>query len=140
MLRNVAKGHVWSFGVTAIPVFEPFFHIRLKSRVLFATPDDKSGETVIADVRKQHRLRRSICKGWRNKQWHGRLLAFLEILSGESAFVRLSVSDTAAIVLEATPMLFTSPVSTLSPDALEDDEEEQDASTLGRPEPEEIDP
>jgi TIR domain len=88
MLRNVAKGFIWSLGVTATPVFAPFFHFRLKSRVLFAAPDKTAGEVVIDDARKQHRLRRSICKAWRNKQWHGRLLAFLEILSGESAWCR----------------------------------------------------
>ena len=38
MLRNVAKGHVWQFGVTAMPGFWPFPHFKLKSRVLFAPP------------------------------------------------------------------------------------------------------
>jgi len=37
MLRNVAKGHVWQFGVSALPAFWPFPHYKLKSRVLFAT-------------------------------------------------------------------------------------------------------
>jgi hypothetical protein len=36
MLRNVAKGHVWQFGVTALPAFWPFPHFKLKSRVLFS--------------------------------------------------------------------------------------------------------
>ena len=36
MLRNVAKGYVWQFGVTAQPAFWPYFHFKLKSRVLFA--------------------------------------------------------------------------------------------------------
>ncbi|WP_413992431.1 TIR domain-containing protein [Labrys okinawensis] len=140
MLRNVAKAVIWSFGVTAIPVFQPFFHFRLKSRVLFATPEATKGEEVIDDARKQHRLRRTICKGWRNKQWRGRLLAFLEILSEDSAFVTLPVSDSGSIILDAWPMLFTSPVSTSLPDELRDDEEEVDASTLGRPEPDEVEP
>jgi hypothetical protein len=36
-------------------------------------------------------------------------------------------------VIEATPMLFTSPVSTVLPDVLDAEEEEADVSTLGRP-------
>jgi hypothetical protein len=39
--------------------------------------------------------------------------------------------------LEAAPILFTSPVSTVLPNILSDDDEEQDPSTLGRPDPEE---
>ncbi|WOH49347.1 toll/interleukin-1 receptor domain-containing protein [Bradyrhizobium sp. sBnM-33] len=75
MLRNVAKGHVWQFGVTAMPYFWPFWHLKLKSRVLFAVDNETPVGLSIDDPRKLHRLRRSICKGWRNKQWHGRMLA-----------------------------------------------------------------
>ncbi|MFC0804734.1 TIR domain-containing protein [Ensifer sp. P24N7] len=139
MLRDVAKGHVWQFGVTAIPAFWPFFHFKLKSRVLFAKDNKTPTGVAIDDPKKQHRLRRTICKGWRNKQWYGRMLAFLEILSSESAFIRLPLSPTASIVLEASPLLFTSPVSTALPDVLDADAEETDLSTLGRPEADEVD-
>jgi len=133
MLRNVAKGHIWQFGVTAMPYFWPFWHLKLKSRVLFSIDNSTPEGLSIDDARKLHRLRRSICKGWRNKQWHGRMLAFLELLSGESAYIRLSLAANAALAIEAAPMLFTSPVSTALPDILDADEEEADISTLGRP-------
>lgn len=133
MLRNLAKGHIWQFGVTALPAFWPFWHVKLKSRVLFSQDNGTPAGVDIDDAKKLHRLRRSICKGWRNKQWYGRMLAFLELLSGESAFVRLPLSETNAIVLEASPMLFSSPVSTMLPNSLDDDDEETDVSTLGRP-------
>jgi hypothetical protein len=61
------------------------------------------------------------------------MLAFLELLSDESAYIRLALSANAALVIEAAPMLFTSPVSTALPDVLDADEEETDSSTLGRP-------
>jgi hypothetical protein len=89
------------------------------------------------DPKKQHRLRRTICKGWRNKQWHGRALAFLELLSGEGSYISLPLGATAQVRLESSLMLFSSPVSTFLPDQLTDEQEEQDDSTLGRPEPEE---
>jgi hypothetical protein len=138
MLRNIAKGHVWQFGVTAIPAFWPYFHFKLKSRVLFAADNNTQEGLAIDDARKQHRLRRTVCKGWRNKQWYGRMLAFLEMLSGESAFIRLPLSANSFVVLDASPLLFTSPVSTPLPDTMADDQEEEDTSTLGRPEPEEV--
>lgn len=137
MLRNVSKGHVWQYGVSALPAFWPYPHFKLKSRVIFAPYESEEAGTPYDDAKKQHRLRRSICKGWRNKQWRGRLLAYLELLSGESAFLRLPLASDAHIVLEAFPLLFTSPVSTVLPDALTDDQEEADVSTLGRSEPEE---
>jgi hypothetical protein len=139
MLRNSAKGHIWQFGVTATPAFWPFWHFKLKSRVLFAADNGSAAGLKIDDTKKLHRLRRTVCKGWRNKVWVGRMLAFLEILSGESAYIRLALSGSQAVVLEASPILFTSPVSTALPNVLDADEEETDLSTLGRPESEEED-
>src|SRR5207245_2074422 len=74
MLRNTAKGHVWQFGVSSIPAFWPFPHFKLKSRVLFAPLNPNEAGDPITDAKKQHRLRRTVCKGWRNKQWHGRIM------------------------------------------------------------------
>jgi hypothetical protein len=136
MLRNIAKGRVWQFGVSALPAFWPFPHFKLKSRVLFAPLKGEEAGDPIDDVKKQHRLRRSVCKGWRNKQWHGRIMAFLELLSGQLSFITLPVSPTAAIVLDAAPLLFTSPVTTSLPNVTGDEDEELDRSTLGRPDPE----
>lgn len=137
MLRNEAKGHIWQFGVTGIPTFWPFHHFKLKSRVLFAPKFENDAGSPYTDTKKQHRLRRTVCKGWRNKQWHGRILAFIELLAGDSAFVELKLSPSVSLLLEAAPMLFTSPVSTKLPNVMLEDDEEIDDSTLGRPEPEE---
>lgn len=134
MLRNVAKGHIWQYGVTALPATWPFWHLKLKARVLFAGDNGTAEGLAIDDAKKMHRLRRSICKGWRNKQWHGRMLAFLEMLSGDSAYIRLRLSAEHDLVVEAAPILFTSPVSTMLPDDTDADDEESDVSTLGRPE------
>ncbi|HWA89805.1 MAG TPA: toll/interleukin-1 receptor domain-containing protein [Rhizomicrobium sp.] len=136
MLRNIAKGVVWQFGATALPAFWPFPHFKLKSRVLFAPPEGRDAGEPFDDYMKQHRLRRSVCKGWRNKQWHGRLMAYLEVLAGDGSYLRLPLSPSAFVGLEASPILFTSPVSTVLPNTLTDDDEEGDASTLGRPDPE----
>lgn len=126
-LRNKAQGKIWQFGLTALPAFWPFPHFKLKSRVLFA---EEAG-SVFEDKGLQHRLRRRICKGWRNKQWHGRLMAFLELLSGDDAFLKLPLAANAFVKLEATPILFTSPVTTVLPDIMDDADEEDDQETFG---------
>lgn len=137
MLRNVARKHVWKYGVTAIPRLWPFWHFRLKARVLFAEDNGTPEGKKIDDPKKMHRLRRAGCKGWRNKQWRGRLFAFLELMSAGSAFVRVPLAPGHDMLLSSEPILFTSPVSTSLPDILDADGEEADESTLGRPEPEE---
>ncbi len=63
-------------------------------------------------------------------------MAFIELLAGESAFIDLKLGPTASLLLDAAPLLFTSPVSTPLPNVLSDEDEEVDDSTLGRPEPE----
>lgn len=139
MLRNVARKHIWQYGVTALPSIWPFWHFKLKARVLFAADNGTQEGLAIDDPKKMHRLRRSICKGWRNKQWHGRMLAFLELISGDSAYIRLRLSPDSDCVLDAAPVLFSSPISTMLPDIADADAEETDTSTLGRPEAEEED-
>ena len=64
-------------------------------------------------------------------------MAYLELLSGDSSYLRLPLSPSNFIGIDASPLLFTSPVSTVLPNKLSDEEEETDTSTLGRPEPEE---
>lgn len=136
MLRNCAGGKVWQYGVSASPFFWPFPHFKLKARVLFAELIGKRTGAVFNDPGMQHRLRRTVCKGWRNKAWHGRLMAFLELMSCESPNIMVPLSGNSAITLDARPMLFTSPVTTALPDRMEDDAEESDASTLGMLNPE----
>lgn len=131
MLCNSARGKVWHYGVSAMPNFWPFPHFKVKARVLFAELAGKRAGPVFGDTDEQHRLRRSICKGWRNKAWHGRLMAFFELLSGTSSHIELPLSDHCSLGIAASPVLVTSPVTTTLPDAMSDDAEEQDVSTLG---------
>lgn len=130
-LCNSAKGRVWQYGVSATPAFWPLPHFKLKPRVLFASLAGQKTGAIIDDPDQQHRLRRGICSVWRNKAWHGRMMAFLEILSGSSTSIDLPLSKTTALTLDATPLRVTSPVTTALPDVMSDDGEEQDTSTLG---------
>lgn len=138
-LRNKAQGKIWQFGVTALPSLFPYWHFRLKARVLFAEAEGENVGTVYEDKKLQHRYRRTVCKGWRNKQWHGRLMAFLEYLSGDLSAIKLPLSPSAFVRLDAGPILFTSPVTTVLPDTQDDDHEEHDEDTFGPPEPDDQD-
>lgn len=131
MLCNSAGGRVWQFGASAMPHFWPFPHFRIKSRVLFAELAGKKVGAVFHDSDLQHRLRRSVCKGWRNKAWHGRVMAFLELLSGDSSYIVLPLSQSEVLRLDATPVRVIAPVTTALPDAMPEDAEEQDPSTIG---------
>jgi hypothetical protein len=60
----------------------------------------------------------------------------LELLSGEASSISLELAEGAIVRVEAEPLLFSSPVSTVLPKWMQDEDEEVDPSTLGRPEPE----
>lgn len=130
MLCNTAAGRVWQYGVTVIPSLWPVPHLRFKARVLFSTlAGQKAGD--VFDKDKQHSLRRSVCKGWRNKAWHGRLMAYLQVLALGKTTIEVPLARGVSFSLAARPMEVTSPVTTELPDALDEDVEEQDDSTLG---------
>ena len=133
VLRNIAAGKIWSYGVSAMPQFWPYPHFKLKARVLFATVGTgKESGPLLADAKKQHQARRTVCKGWRNPRWHGLLMAYLKLLGGEDAkSVRLPLSESESLRLEPTPKQFVSPVSTKTVREMAEDGEESDLSTLG---------
>ncbi len=131
MLRNTARGKVWEYGVSARAHLFPFPHYRLKSRVLFLDVEEDETTTIIDSFRVQHRLRRSIAGSWRNKAWHGRLMAFMEVLAGESPYVALPVRSDAHIYVDGMPIQATSPVTARQTNKLGEDGEEIDVTTLG---------
>ena len=116
MLRNVSGGRVWQYGVSALPSFWPYPHFKIKARIVFATLSYGEAGELIDNPRTQHRLRRTICKGWRNASWHGRLMAFLMLMSGDSETIDLPVSLSERIRLDSAPITFRSPVTTSSPE------------------------
>lgn len=131
MLRNISKKKLWEFGVTAIPSLFPYPHVKLKSRVLFSDIEHREKPIIIADKKAQFRFRRSVCSGWRNKAWHGRLMAFMELLTGDSPYVDLAVGSGESITLDGMPVQFTSPVTARQMHRQDEEAEEEDYSTLG---------
>lgn len=131
MLRGVARKKIWEYGVSVIPSLFPYPHMRLKGRVLFSDIAERNKPIIIPDTKTQFRLRRSVCSGWRNKAWHGRVMAFMELLAGDSPYVSLAVSSDDSITLDAMPIQFTAPVTAQQSNRLGEDAEESDETTLG---------
>lgn len=131
VLRNRAKGKVWEYGASAHASLFPFPHIRLKGRVLFSESEGTGKGPVIDDHKAQHRLRRSVCGAWRNRAWHGRLMAYLELLTGESPYIALRVGGDQDVIVDGSPIQATSPVTAHNTFTLGEDAEEVDATTLG---------
>jgi len=131
MLRGVARKKIWEYGVSVIPSLFPYPHMRLKGRVLFSELGERNKPIVIPDKRTQFRIRRSVCSGWRNKAWHGRVMAFMELLAGDSPYVDLAVGSGGSITIDAMPVQFTAPVTARQTSRLGEDAEELDVTTLG---------
>jgi hypothetical protein len=131
MMRGVARKKIWEYGVSVIPSLFPYPHMRLKGRVLFSDISERSKPIAIPDKKTQFRLRRSVCSGWRNKAWHGRVMAFMELLAGDSPYVSLAVGSGDRITLDAMPIQFTAPVTAHQTNRLGEDAEELDSTTLG---------
>ncbi len=131
MLRGVARKKIWEYGVSVVPNLFPFPHMRLKGRVLFSEIGKRNKPRIIQDTKTQFRLRRSVCSGWRNKAWHGRVMAFMELLAGDSPYVSLAVGSGGSITLDAMPIQFTTPVTARQSNRLGEDAEEPDETTLG---------
>ena len=132
VLRNKARGKIWSYGISAQPSLFPWPHFRMKARVLFSEKH-KGTLKVIGEKKDQHRLRRSICSTWRNKAWHGRLMAFLELLAGDSPYVDLPVGGGGSITVDAMPVQVTSPKTARQVFVQNEEAEEEDLTTLSGP-------
>src|SRR5439155_1019980 len=130
MLRNNKAGKVWQWGISATPSLWPIYHFKLKSRVLFAALEGEEAGEIINDVDEQHRLRRTLCKGWRNKAWHGRFMAFVALIAAGSPYIDLPLSAACAVRLDASPLSVTAPFTTALPDTMAEDAEEEDPTTL----------
>lgn len=116
MLRNKSGGRVWQYGISALPAFWPYPHFKLKAHIVFATlANGEAGETITSPPI-QHQLRRTICKSWRNPHWHGRLMAFLKLVSRDSGTIDLPLSRSEGIRLDSAPLAFQAPASVSIPD------------------------
>lgn len=58
-------------------------------------------------------------------------MAYLELLSGDTAWISMPLGPTVSLRCDAQPFPFSSPVTTRLPNDLSDDDEETDPALLG---------
>ena len=130
MLRGVARKKIWEYGVSVIPSLSLSPYAPERSCTVLRHRE-RNKPIIIPDTKTQFRLRRSVCSGWRNKAWHGRVMAFMEVLAGDSPYVGLAVGSGGTITLDAMPIQFTAPVTARQINRLGEDAEKSDETTLG---------
>ena len=130
----------WCYAVGIVPSLDEPRRIELRPTIVFT--DDQG---VPLEVARAHRLRMSFCRSWWNDRWRGFLRAFLALVSDGQSEIRLPVGSGRFLVVDATPMMFSSPfgLTDLAPpieadplveaedSEFENDEEEEYLDDLG---------
>jgi hypothetical protein len=130
-LNGKVGGRMWMYGATAIPKLWPVPMVKLKPRVVFAAGSTDNGVELIPDASRQHKLRRQVCTPWRNKRWHGCMMAYLTLLQDENGDIPLSVGPGADILLGGKPLTFVVPATTPNTDVMDENADTDDPTTLG---------
>lgn len=122
--KSEKRGFYWHYGVVCSARSSPLRHVRVAARVIFTT----NGKDVYGDPGRQHRLRRSFCKAWRNDKWRDLLLTFWHWIGNGAKFIDVPFGEGASIRLRLPPMTFEAPFGIESPDdAAPSDDDDDDA-------------
>lgn len=100
----------WHFAVELIPALSGSYHFILRPHVLFT----EDGRTPLRSVARMHSLRRGFCKSWWNDRWRDLIAAFVAWLAGAKDTIKIPVSASASVDIDAHMMELTSPVTLVS--------------------------
>ena len=100
--RSNKRGFYWHYGVSCWARTTPVRHVRVAGRVVFTS----DGHNPLGNAKRQHRLRRSFCKSWRNDKWRDLLLTFWFWLAEGGAFFEVPMGEGTAMRLMLPPMMF----------------------------------
>ncbi len=124
-LVGLRKGKNWHFGMQGKVSLHPEPVYIVKTHVLFS--DD--GQNIWMSKERLHSARRSACKNWWNVEWRDRLLSSMAFFADSDGFLRIPIGNNSVLMVAATPLLFSIPVSYLSiydkADFQLDDEEQE---------------
>jgi hypothetical protein len=127
LVGEVASGQTklrWHFGVSGKPWIGRDSYIKFLPRILFT----EDGLRPIEDVKRTHRLRRSVPKSWRNARWRDMLLSFLYWFSKGGNHVSLEAGSLSSLKIEVPPITMISPVS-----VIHDEDREPEETEIGDP-------
>jgi len=103
--RSEKKKASWCFAVGIVPSLDIPRRIELRPTIVFT--DDQGNPLEAA---RAQRVRMSFCRSWYNDKWRAFLRAFLALVSDGKPEIMLPVGSGRFLVVEATPMKFSSPV------------------------------
>ena len=104
--RSDKKKANWNYAVGMVPSLDEPRRIELRPTIVFTDDNDQAFE-----VARAQRLRLSFCRNWWNDRWRTFLRAFLAIVSDGQSEIRLPVGSGRFLVVEASPMIFSSPTA-----------------------------
>lgn len=100
--QSKARNVFWHYGVSCWPATSPLHHIRLSGHVIFTV----DGRNPVGDARRMHKMRRTLCRSWRNDRWRDLLLGFLYWLNDGETELRVSMGDGADMLITLPTMAF----------------------------------
>jgi hypothetical protein len=101
----------WHFAISGDARVSPEIYFVLKSHIVFTW----DGALLIPQDSIQHKGRRKQGKGWWNKQWREKLLAFISVIGDDENKIIIQVGEQDYMSFSTLPLLFQSPVSYLDP-------------------------
>ncbi len=114
----------WNYGVGLVPSLDEPWHMELRPTIIFTDDNDQPFE-----IARAQRLRLSFCRNWWNDRWRTFLRAFLALIAGGQTSIQLAVGSGRFLVVEASPMIFTSPAGlTDGPPTVDADVADEDDS------------
>ncbi|WP_292502155.1 toll/interleukin-1 receptor domain-containing protein [Mesorhizobium sp.] len=132
--QSKARNVFWHYGLSTWPATTPFIHFRLSGHVIFTV----DGRSTVGDASRMHKMRRTMCKSWRNDRWRDLMLAYLAWVAGDAPELSIDMGGDAVIKLELPPVQFDVPFG-LEGEAItaeeQDDEETRDILASSDEEP-----
>jgi hypothetical protein len=126
----------WHFGIQGKIVHKPELVLAIKSHVVFS----EEGQLYESKA-KQHSARRGQCKMWHNDTWLDRMLAAMAFLSDPAShlFISVPLGTDVGYRLQASPLMFESPVSYETEDGTVSAVVHEDEDSVAASNPEEAD-
>ena len=117
-------GHrFWHFAIECRPMVFPIFAFTVVPHILLSS----DGRRIWSDKGRLHRARRTEGRDWWNPEWRDRTLGMMQWLAKGEACIPVPLGGEVAVDVDATPVVFVSPVSYQEPEARQaspDDEED----------------
>lgn len=109
-ISGYSSGYSWYYGISFFAALNPFPHYKIYHHVVF-----KDSENKLVDQTLQHKLRRSTCSNWYNRDWLERLMAWFTNLADFDEEISVHVDLDCTVCVDSIPHKVYSPVGYKEP-------------------------